>query len=113
MLANLVVDSLRPERQAEEDAAAPPADLHDWGAPLRRCPTPIREGGSRRKAQAPVVRSYDRALADSLEAAKEVLDELAEQHGPVGVGLLRVVEQRLAANRWRLGQDVIRRDGEE
>ena len=97
ILARGAVEIALAERESKPHASTPSGDVGDGSASVRDPSTgmPI--------AQAPVVRSYDRALADSLEAAKEVLDELAEQHGPVGVGLLRVVEQRLAANRRRLG----------
>lgn len=57
--------------------------------PLRTCP-----------------RSYDRALADSLQAAEKILEECAQKHGRSSFDVLIEVRKGLAENRVRLGATV-------
>lgn len=57
--------------------------------PLRTCP-----------------RSYDRALADSLQAAEKILEKCAQKHGRSSFDVLIEVRKGLAENRVRLGASV-------
>lgn len=63
--------------------------------PLRTCP-----------------RSYDRALADSLQAAEQCLEQVSKQAWPSVLDALIEVRKCLAENRVRLGDRVIR-NGDE
>ena len=88
----------------DEPRPAPPptnvGDRHrDTGLPL--APVRVVRGHSDAEAAACVV-GYNRALADSLKSAKQILDQLAEENWPL-VALVAHLKERLAEGSGRLG----------
>lgn len=103
ILARGFVDALRLQREHEEHASGPPANVDDRDATTG---LPIAAVGDVRdhsdaEAAACVV-GYNRALADSLKSAEQILDKLAEEHWPL-VALVAHIKERLAEDSGRLG----------
>jgi len=103
---------LGPEAQPKPRADALAADVRPAvGLAL----APVRDLGGEREAEPQAaLTGYNRALSDSLKAAKKLLDQLSQEHGPSVFAVLAAVEEGLAENAELLGRhvsgvDIIRR----
>ena len=78
----------------------------------------VRGAGDARGTLSPILdvakiaelRGYDRGFADALEAAQQVLEQVAEERGTTSYAVLAEVRERIArrADGLRTGRDVVR-----
>ena len=124
LLGPQTAERARLETQHEPRPAAPPADTGADG--LRRLAEHLSKNGGRMPirggapaavvgAEREALRGYNLALAHSLQAAEDLLQEVRKQGGSVD-DVLRRVGEGLAENRDRLGRkaaglDVVTRGG--
>ena len=107
ILARGAVEIALAERESKPNASGPSGDVGDGSASVRDPSTglPI--------AQAPVVSDYERGVAETQKIVEDICEREAEKHRAALAALVRLREDLASEIRWRLGQDVIRRDGEE